>query len=363
MNLSFSSVSHPEAHPYPRLRRFAIDAAITTVFNVAIAIILTYVIHVHGNLLVNLTISLCIGTLAVTFIDGGRLLLWGLEKPPKLPFFALLAVGLPAALQLGNIIATQITGVPTEHFPTTRYRDPTSYIVLTLLVSLFITWFFWNRTTLAHLRAAAEAQKARAAAIEKQAMQAQLQLLQAQIEPHMLFNTLANLQSLISIDPPRAQHMLDHLIRYLRATLSSSRADQTTLAHEFALMEAYLGLMSVRMGARLTYKLNLPDGLAAIKVPPMLLQPLIENAIKHGLEPKIDGGHIDIKAVRDARTLSISVADTGLGLDFDGDHGTQLGLVNIRERLQVLYGDAASVTLEPNTPNGAIAKIKLPLPS
>lgn len=363
MNLSFPSVSHPDAHPYPRLRRFAIDVAITTVFNVAIAIIITYVMRVPGNFLVNLIISMCVGTLAVTFIDGGRLLLWGLEKPPKLPFFALLAVGLPAALQLGNIIAAQITGVPTEYFPASRYRDPTSYIVLTLLVSLFITWFFWNRTTLAHLRAAAEAQKARAAAIEKQAMQAQLQLLQAQIEPHMLFNTLANLQSLIAVDPPRAQHMLDQLIRYLRATLSSSRAEQTTLAHEFALMEAYLGLMSVRMGARLSYKLHLPDDLAGIKVPPMLLQPLIENAIKHGLEPKIDGGRIDIEATRDAGSLSISVADTGLGLDAEGDHGTQVGLMNIRERLQVLYGDAASVSLTPNVPNGAIAQLKLPLPS
>ncbi|OGB26431.1 MAG: histidine kinase [Burkholderiales bacterium RIFCSPLOWO2_02_FULL_57_36] len=357
MNLSTPSAPHP----YPRLRRFAIDVAITSVFNVMIAVVITYVMQVHNNFLVNLTISMCIGTLAVTFIDGGRLLLWGLERPPKLAFFLLLAVALPAAQQLGNIIAAQITGVPAEYFSAARMRNPTSYMVVLLLISLSITWFFWNRTTLAQLRAAAEEQKARAAAIEKQAAQAQLQLLQAQIEPHMLFNTLANLQGLIAVDPARAQHMLDHLIRYLRATLSSSRAEQTTLAHEFALMEAYLGLMSVRMGARLSYSLRLPEALSGIKVPPMLLQPLIENAIKHGLEPKIDGGHINVEAAQDAGTLILSVADTGLGLDAVPDHGMQVGLKNVSERLQVLYGDAASVSLAPNVPNGAIAQLKLPL--
>jgi sensor histidine kinase YesM len=248
-----------------------------------------------------------------------------------------------------------------ENFSVGSKRDPTGHFVVVLLISLVITWFFWNRSTVAYLKAEAEEEKARTAAIEKQAAQAQLQLLQAQIEPHMLFNTLANLQSLITVDPPRAQHMLDQLIRYLRATLSSSRAETTTLAHEFALMEAYLGLMSVRMGARLSYSLRLPGALSGIKVPPMLLQPLIENAIKHGLEPKIDGGYISVEAILDAGTLTLSVMDTGLGLDASADHGMQIGLKNVSERLQVLYGDAATVSLAPNVPNGAIAQLKLPL--
>lgn len=348
--------------PYPRLRRFTIDAAITVVFNVIIAILITYVIRMHDNFWVSLTISMCIGMLAVTLIDGGRLLLWGLGKPPKLPFLLLLVIALPLAQHFGNVIAASITQIPTHYIAAAQYRDPTSYIVTSLLISLFITWFFWNRTTLAHLKAAAKEEKARAAAIEKQAMQAQLQLLQAQIEPHMLFNTLANLQSLIAVDPPRAQHMLDQLIRYLRATLSSSRAQQVTIAHEFSLLEAYLGLMSVRMGSRLSYSLQLPEALSAIRIPPMLLQPLIENAIKHGLEPKIDGGHVSVEARREADTLILSVADTGLGLEEAAGHGTQVGLENIRERLQVLYGDAASFSLSPNEPCGALAQLKLPLP-
>ena len=192
-------------------------------------------------------------------------------------------------------------------------------------------------------------------------MQAQLQLLQAQIEPHMLFNTLANLQGLISFDPDRAQLLLDQLIQYLRATLSSSRAEATTLEQEFKLMQAYLGLMAVRMGARLAYTLDLPDDLRSARLPPMLLQPLVENAIQHGLEPKIEGGHITVRASVDDDQLTLTVMDDGLGLDHPGQtKGTQLGVTNIRERLQVMHGAAASLSLDANTTGGVTARLTLP---
>ena len=192
-------------------------------------------------------------------------------------------------------------------------------------------------------------------------MQAQLQLLQAQIEPHMLFNTLANLQGLISFDPDRAQLLLDQLIQYLRATLSSSRAEATTLEQEFKLMQAYLGLMAVRMGARLAYTLDLPDDLRSARLPPMLLQPLVENAIQHGLEPKIEGGHITVRASVDDDQLTLTVVDDGLGLDHPGQtKGTQLGVTNIRERLQVMHGAAASLSLDANTTGGVTARLTLP---
>jgi sensor histidine kinase YesM len=239
-------------------------------------------------------------------------------------------------------------------------------LIFIALVSFGASWIFWNRNKMLALKAEAEAEKARTAAVEKQAMQAQLQLLQAQIEPHMLFNTLANLQGLIAIDPQRAQHMLDQLIHYLRATLSSARADKTTLIHEFDLMRAYLELMSVRMGTRLTYAMHLPDDLHDATVPPMLLQPLVENAIKHGLESKIGGGHIDIIAKREAERLILSVADTGLGLDATSHphylkHGTQVGLSNVRERLHALYGEQAQFNLTHNTPVGTIAQLTIPI--
>jgi hypothetical protein len=349
---------------FPRLRRLAIDVAITSVFNVAIAVIVTYMMRIHDSFYVNLVISMCVGTLAVTFIDGGRLLLWGGDRrPPRMPFIILLIASIPAAQYLGNIIASLILGIPAAALASTRAKNATPIIMGSILACVSITWFFWNRMRLSELRAQAEAEKARASAIEKQALQAQLQLLQAQIEPHMLFNTLANLQGLIAVDPTRAQQMLEQLILYLRATLSSARAEKTTLAQEFSLMEAYLGLMSVRMGARLSYTLQLPDDLRSMIVPPMLLQPLVENAIKHGLEPKVDGGHIDVQATQEGGMLKLIVADTGLGLDGvpAAPGGTHVGLANVRERLHALYGQPGGFTLVPNTPAGVIACITLPL--
>jgi len=351
------------AHPYPRLRRFTIDCAITQVFNVIIAVLVTYVVRFYGSFFVNLVMSVCIGTLAVTFIDGGRLLLWGERKPPRLPFIVLLCVSFFAAQYLGKHAAMFILDIPPEDFAAARARNMTSMLVGSTVTFAVIIWFFWNRGRMAHLEAAAEAEKARAAAVEKQAMQAQLQMLQAQIEPHMLFNTLANLQGLISIDPARAQHMLEQLIQYLRATLSSSRAERSSLAHEFSLMEAYLGLMTVRMGSRLRYTLDLPEGLRNILVPPMLLQPLVENAIKHGLEPKVDGGEVLIRAERNGDLLTLRVTDTGLGLDKcpADPNGTHVGVANVRERLHALYGDRADFRLLPNTPAGVIAQLSIPL--
>jgi sensor histidine kinase YesM len=259
--------------------------------------------------------------------------------------------------------AIYLLDIPPQNFQAVRARNATGLIAVAVLACLSMTWFFWTQSRLQQMKAEAEAEKARAAAIEKQALQAQLRLLQAQIEPHMLFNTLANLQGLIGIDTTRAQHLLDQLIQYLRATLTSSRAEKTTLAQEFALMEAYLGLMSLRMGPRLSYTLQLPELLCTLSVPPMLLQPLVENAVKHGLEPKIDGGHIDVQANRQDETLMLTVTDTGLGLDASAGtaNGTKVGVANVRERLQALYGDRASFSLTPNTPTGVIARLTIPL--
>lgn len=344
-------------------RRLPIDFAITTAFNITIAVILTYLMRIGSSFIENLVFSLCIGTLILLFADGGRLLLWGENKPPKLPFFTVLAIANPLGWYLGAGMATRILGIPPENFAITQVKNAIGFSIFFILTLVSITWFFWNRSKLQQLTATVEAEKARASAIEKQALHAQLQMLQAQIEPHMLFNTLANLQGLIAVDAPRAQRMLDQLIQYLRATLSSSRLEQTTLAHEFSLMEAYLGLMAVRMGARLSYELYLPPALRDTLVPPMLLQPLLENAIKHGLEPKIDGGHIEVRAQVEAARLQLTVADTGLGLDAvpSATAGSGVGVANVRGRLQALYGARASFSLTRNTPGGVIAQLSIPL--
>lgn len=351
----------------PRVREFLIKFALITVLNVIIAVILTYLMHIGSSFRVNLVISMCIGWLSVIFIDGTRLMFWGAEKLPRLATISgIWLVSIPSAQYLGNAVASRILGIPPENIEAVRAQNSTGLLILTVLVCIFISFMFRNRMRLQRLRVEAESQKARAASIEKEAMQAQLQLLQAQIEPHMLFNTLANLQGLITLDPARAQLMLDQLIQYLRATLSSSRTERTTLKHEFSLMDAYLGLMSVRMGRRLSYTLQLPDALHNRPIPPMLLQPLIENAIRHGLEPKLEGGCVDVAALEENDMLLLTVTDTGLGLAGTKNNmtaGTHVGLTNVRKRLQALYGEQAWFTLIPNAPCGAIARIIIPLSS
>ena len=180
----------------------------------------------------------------------------------------------------------------------------------------------------------------------------------------MLFNTLANLRVLIALDPPRAQAMLDRLIAFLRATLEASRSGAHPLSAEFARLADYLALMQVRMGARLEVGLDLPPALAALPVPPLLLQPLVENAIKHGLEPKVEGGRLEVSARREGGRLLLAVRDSGVGLGAaPREDGTRFGLAQVRERLATLYGPAARLTLEPaaDGEGGTLATIELPL--
>ncbi|MFG6442590.1 sensor histidine kinase [Roseateles sp. LKC17W] len=197
--------------------------------------------------------------------------------------------------------------------------------------------------------------------LQARVTEAQLRLLQGQIEPHFLFNTLANVQSLIDFDPPRAKLMLERFTDYLRASLGQLRGESTTLAQEFAMLESYLGLMQLRMGERLRMRLVLPPELAGVALPPLLIQPLVENAVHHGLEPKIDGGEITISAQRDAQGLCISVADDGQGLDAPRRRpGNGVALDNIRARLAARWGATATLTLAPRDGGGTLALIRIP---
>jgi sensor histidine kinase YesM len=200
---------------------------------------------------------------------------------------------------------------------------------------------------------------------EKQLVQAQLRLLQAQIEPHFLFNTLANVQSLVKRAPDTAQSMLDHFITYLRQSLAASRKTEGTLGQELDLLRNYLEILRLRMGERLRYSLDVPQALTAQPLAPMLLQPLVENAIRHGLEPKAEGGSLRLAARAEGDRLIVDVMDDGLGFSaaaFDGmrPDGSGLGLSNLRERLAVLYDDKASLELIEAQP-GTLARVSLPL--
>ena len=220
-----------------------------------------------------------------------------------------------------------------------------------------------------YVRGQARNERERAAAAVHEATLARLTLLQSQLEPHMLFNTLANLRALIGADPERAQEMLDRLIAFLRATLAASRLAEHPLSDEFARIADYLALMKVRMGDRLHASLALPPELAAIAVPPLLLQPLVENAIKHGLEPQRGAGELRVEATLDGTVLLLVVADSGRGLEAAAaarasdpvNAGSGFGLAQIRERLHALHGGAATFTLAPRAEGGTRAEIRLPV--
>ena len=203
------------------------------------------------------------------------------------------------------------------------------------------------------------AQKARS-----QLSEAQLRLLQAQIEPHFLFNTLANVQGLIDYDPAQAKHMLDAFTDYLRASLQQMRAQDVSLAQELALVQDYLAVMQCRMGARLQTRLDVPEALLTARIPPLLLQPLIENAIHHGLEPQLGGGLLQLRAQALDGGLQIDIEDSGIGLARSRARprrGHGLALQNIRERLQAVYGPAATLELT-DAPGsaGTLARLRLP---
>jgi signal transduction histidine kinase len=248
---------------------------------------------------------------------------------------------------------------------TTRvYRERSSDWFMSFLMLLIVTSIIAKVLLGGKRRAETRAQAASATAAEeglkRQLAEARLKMMQAQVEPHFLFNTLASVDYLIETDPARASTMQKNLIQYLRAALPQMREGSTTLGKELALVRSYLEILKVRMEDRLQFAITVPQGLMSAQFPPMVLQSLVENAIKHALEPKPEGGSITVTADIANGGLRVAVADTGLGFGAAGKPGTGVGLNNVRERLAALYGGRAKFTIEANAPTGTIATIEVP---
>lgn len=198
--------------------------------------------------------------------------------------------------------------------------------------------------------------------MRRQLADARLKLMQAQVEPHFLFNTLASVQQLAELKAPEAAQLTAQLITFLRAGLASLREDTTTLAREFKAIDAYLTIMKTRMQDRLQFELHLPPALNEISMPPAMLISLVENAIKHGLEPHPDGGSISVMARLDNDRLRLTVADTGSGPGASwSTAGDGVGLDNIRQRLRALFASQARLIVSGNVPHGFVAVIDMPL--
>lgn len=238
-----------------------------------------------------------------------------------------------------------------------------------VLASAVIKYTYKGRVQ-AEVKAAQATETAEAESLKRQVVEARMAAMQAQVEPHFLFNTLASIDHLIETDPSRASQMQKNLIALLRASMPSMREASGNgsgastglrdLGRELAVIRPYLEILKVRMEERLVTDIQVPEGLLSAEFPPMMIQTLVENAIKHGLEPKAEGGSLAVKAEIVHGKLQVTVADTGLGFGKAATAGTGVGLANIRERLQLLYGPRATLTVAENQPSGTVVTITVP---
>lgn len=313
---------------------------ITAGLNALIAIMLAAAGFGEGLFLENYVYSNAIGFTMLLFAHFTLRTFWPGRSPGLAGMVAVMACGVPVAWLLGTGIASALLGHPWLAAAT---RGGYAILMITAVAGALGTQIFRTRERLAQAEALAA--------------EARLRQLQAQVEPHFLFNTLANLDALIASDPKAARAMLAGLNDWLRASLSLARKDASTLGEEFGLLERYLGILAIRMGPRLQWSLELPKELAALRLPPMLLQPLVENAIRHGLESSIEGGRIAVRAASDGAGLVLSVEDSGGG---KAAVGSGVGLVNLRERLAAHYGERARLVAGANATGGWTATLRLP---
>jgi sensor histidine kinase YesM len=311
---------------------------------------------------VNLVVANCIGFfIQGGFELGGRLLGGWLQRASfaaRSFYYSIVSIfGVFAGYALGSTLLDW----PQLWTSVLSFQGATSILLLSLIISATLATVFFARERQAKAEMEFQRERARVEAAEKQIRVAQLQLLEAQIEPHFLYNTLANVISLIDREPATAKYMIERLIDYLRRAAVVAGDSDATLGRQVELLRAYLDLIVLRMGSRLSYKIDVPSELAALPLPPMLLQPVVENAIKHGLEPKIAGGEISVTARIEGDRLLLVVTDNGLGIRSTRAAGsTGLGLANLRARLSTMHGARASLAIEDRAP-GTRVTIDLPV--
>ncbi|MCU0949865.1 MAG: histidine kinase [Burkholderiaceae bacterium] len=344
---------------------------VTVLWNTAIGLALTAVFWVFSSgrldvgrmLWMNLLTAHCIGFSIFAAIGAaGRLVgearidAW--PGPQRGWFFSLLVL---AGVFVGYGIAFVLIGIIDARFSAGRWFSGWfvgSVLLVWALLSLLFWRFYADRARIAEAESARVAERARAEQLERQALDAQLRTLQAQIEPHFLFNTLANVVSLVDAQPADAKRMLERLIDLLRGSLSASRAQRTTLGAELDLVRAYLDILAIRMAGRLRYAIEVAPALRSRPLAPLLLQPLVENAIQHGLEPKIEGGRVRVTASEVDGMLDLVVEDDGVGFGAT-TRGGGVGLSNLRERIAALFGPDAHMQIEDAQP-GTRVRLRLP---
>jgi sensor histidine kinase YesM len=339
-------------------RRLIVAMAFNTVIALGIS---AFGEHHFG---INLVYSQCIGLSIWGLMDFGCRLLIPDRVENWRRLFWIVPLGATLGYVIGTLVADTLLSTHSFHYWTNAPGKAVGFLILSLVAGTASTYYFMSREQLASAREARAHADAQAQAAQRHAAESQLKLLQTQLEPHMLFNTLANLRVLIGLDAARAQDMLDHLVAYLRATLDASRATRHSVRAEFDRLRDYLELMAVRMGPRLRYTLDLPPELANLQVPPLLLQAVVENSIKHGLEPQVEGGSITVSARLAGGLLALEVADTGVGSTTDLNqppaHPGSFGLAQVRARLQASYGEQGTIKFIAGHAGGTRVSITFP---
>ncbi len=321
--------------------------------NFIIALILTVL---GGDFLINIIFSQSIG-LSIYALNG-MAFRSGLAGS-GLRFYLVTAMAIALGAVLGTLLARQIFQIlGMGMIFGSEFLIPTP-LVLGLIFGATLTYYFYSRLRLANAENRAKQEALQVLQKDRDLTEAQLKLVQAQIEPHFLFNTLANIRSLMDHDVATAQTMLDHLNSYLRTVLHRTRDGQITLGEEIDIVDNYLAILRLRMGHRLDYAIEVPELYRKRPFPPLLIQPLVENAIKHGLEPKVEGGRVRIGVQQQQDELVICVDDTGMGLAENPNQG--IGLSNVRQRLRGLYGEKAQLKMSNRSGGGVSACLHIPL--
>ena len=337
------NVSHNVMSP----RNLAIGVVTGVIFNTAIAGLLT-VISSWGDFWHNFVYSQCIG-LSIFVIN----VLPMSRMRPGLRRMAVFSLTLPGSIAVGLSLAFFLSGVGS-------WSDPQAW--QPVVIGLFfggigsITYFLSERIQI--LDAEVKQRRLNEVEREKREVEAHLRLLQAQIEPHFLFNTLANVSSLIEVDAAQARRLLERLNDWLRVALARTRSERATLGDELVLLENYLQILTMRFGTRLRWSIEATEDIRRLSFPPMLLQPLVENAVRHGIEPKLGGGKLDIIVSLEQGVLSVRVEDDGAGFRDNSRHGD--GLANVRARLTAMFGAAGRLELQSNAAGGVSAVLELP---
>ena len=319
----------------------------TFVFNTAIAAVLSLIGN-GGTFQYNFIYSQCIGLSIILF--NTLILPW---VKPGARRFAVISITLPVSVAVGLTLAFYFSGVGNWDSP---------YAIQSVLLGLFfggigsITFMLSERIHI--LDTEIRQRKLNEVEREKREVEAHLRLLQAQIEPHFLFNTLANVSSLIEVDAVQARRLLDRLNDWLRVALARTRSENSTLGDELTLLENYLQILSMRFGSRLNWQIEIVDEVRSIRFPPMLLQPLVENAVRHGIEPKVGGGKLKISAILEQGVLHLRVDDDGVGFRDSSSGGA--GIENVRARLTALYGSSACLEIQSNESGGVSSILEIP---